>query len=69
MQGARKPPTKSSTLDRQINHALAVVIALLLTLCVVGTIGNIVIANSSTPGIKGAWYLPDDAVNTVPSLL
>ena len=65
MQGARKPPTKSSTLDRQINHALAVVILLLATLCLVGTVGNIVIANSDTPGIKGAWYLPSDAVNTI----
>ena len=27
--------------------------------------GNIVIANSDTPGIKDAWYLPSDTIMTV----
>merc|ERR1719421_1410594 len=65
MQGARKPPTKSSTLDRQINHALAVVIVILASMCIAGTVGNIVIANRDTPGIKDAWYLPSDTIMTV----
>ncbi len=56
MQGARKPPTKYSTLDSQLNSALLVVIACLIILCLAGSLGNM----GLWPGLKDRWFLPDE---------